>query len=482
MNYKMIRLIIGRIMCIEALFMVPPVVISIAEGDGRGALSFLAAIALLACIGLPMAVKKAGKKLFYAREGFVTVGLSWIIVSAFGAVPFYVSGAVSSFVDCFFESVSGFTTTGATVLKDVEALSTGLLYWRSFTHWLGGMGVLVFVLAIMPLTKASGETMHLLRAESPGPLVGKLVPRMHRSAMILYGIYIALTVLQILLMLAGGNRVLDSVLLTFSTAGTGGFAIRNDSLASYSAYTQILITIFMLLFSINFNMFYFLLMRDFKRVLGNEELRVFLLIIAVSITIITINVMPLFETVGEALRQSAFTVSAVISTTGFASGDFNVWPQLSRHIILMLMMIGACAGSTGGGIKVMRFLIMIKSMGKAVVRALHPNSVKLIHIQGEVLDEDAVNAVSGYMIVYFGIAAASLLLLSLDGLDVETNLTAVLACLNNAGPGFGELIGPIGNYSGFSAPAKLLLSANMLIGRLEIYPILVLLTPSVWKR
>lgn len=461
--------------------MAPALLISLYCKEFAGAGAFLITIVLMGTIGIPLALRKPSRRNFYAREGFVTVGLTWIIVSLFGAMPGFLSGAIPSFMDAFFESVSGFTTTGASILPNVEVLPKGILYWRSFTHWLGGMGVLVFILAMGPLSKDSGDSMHLLRAESPGPKVGKLVPRIQSSAKILYGIYVFLTAVQILFMLIGGTPLFDAVTISFGTAGTGGFAVRMDGLASYSHFSQNVTTVFMVLCGINFNVYYLLIMREAKRAFKSEELWTYLAVILVSIIAVALNTFHMFGSLGETIHHSAFQVATIISTTGFSTVDFNLWPELSKTLLLLLMAIGACAGSTGGGIKVSRIIIIFKYARRSIIRALRPNSVRLMHIDGELIEDDTVTMVTGYMMLYIVLLALSILLISLDGFDLETNFTAVLSCLNNVGPGLG-LVGPAGNFSHYSAFSKLLLSFNMLAGRLEIFPIMALFTPSVWRK
>ena len=482
MNYPMIRGIIAKIVCVEAAFMLPALLISAFCGERASTLGFAVTMALVLIAGLPLALKRTPKKSFHAREGLVTVGLAWIIVSVLGALPFCISGAIPNYVDAFFETVSGFTTTGSTILSDVEALPKGMLYWRSFTHWLGGMGVLVFVMALGPLTeKDGGESMHLLRAESPGIKITKLVPRMRRSAGILYGIYIALTLVQIVFMLFGRIPLFDAVTITFGTAGTGGFAVKNDSMASYSPYIQWVVTVFMLLFSVNFNIYFLLLLRQVRRALGDEELRWFGIIIAAAVAVIMLDTAGYFASFGESLRHVAFTVASIISTSGFVTVDFDRWPQVSRTVLVLLMFIGACAGSTGGGSKVVRVIILFRTAKRAVYRAFHPRGVKMVYLSGQVLEEDTVSSVGAYYLIYFLTIAAATLLVTVDGFSMETNFTAVVTCINNVGPGM-DAVGAVQNFGGFSAFSKIILSITMLIGRLEIYPILVLFFPAVWKK
>ena len=482
MNYRMTINIIAKILGVEAVFMLPALVISLARGEGGSAWAFGAVMLLMLVLSLPFALRKPARSDFHAREGLVTVGLAWIVVSAFGALPFCLSGAIPNYIDALFETVSGFTTTGSTILAEIESLPMGILYWRSFTHWLGGMGVLVFVLALSPLTeKDGGEGMHLLRAESPGIKINKLVPRMKRSAGILYAIYIALTFLQVIMLLLGDVPLFDSVTIAFGTAGTGGFAIKNDSIASYSAYAQWVITVFMLLFSVNFNIYFLVLLRQFRRVLRDEELRAFGIIVIFAIAAITVNTVSCFDSFGDNVRHAAFQVASIISTTGFCTVNFDLWPQMSRSLLVLLMFIGACAGSTGGGSKVVRVVVLFKNARRAVYRAFHPRAVKMLYLDGEILEEDTVSAVSNYYLLYFLTLAAATLLITVDGFSMETNFTAVVACLNNVGPGM-DGVGAIMNYGGFSAFSKIILSITMLIGRLEIYPILVLVFPQVWKK
>ena len=482
MNYRMIINIIAKILCVEALFMIPALIIAYANGERASFIAFAVIIGIMLVISLPFVLIKARRKQFFAREGLVAVGLTWIIVSLFGALPFTVSGAIPNYVNAFFETVSGFTTTGATILDDIEIMPMSMLYWRSFTHWLGGMGVLVFMMALSPLTgKDGGENMHLLRAESPGIKISKLVPRMKRSAGILYAIYIFLTVLQVVLLLAGNVPLFDAVTITFGTAGTGGFAIKNDSLASYSAYAQWITTVFMFLFSINFNIFFLLLLRRFKKVFKDEELRGFFIIVLLATLMVTVNTLGSFDSFGEGLRHSAFQVVSIISTSGFCTTDFDLWPQISRTVLVLLMFIGACAGSTGGGPKVVRILVLFRNAKRAIYKAINPRSVKLVYLDGEILEEDTVTAVSNYFLLYFLTLAIATFLVTVDGFSMETNFTAAVSCLSNVGPGM-DAVGATMNYNGFSAFSKIILSITMLVGRLEIYPMLVLVFPQVWKK
>ena len=482
MNYSMIFNIIGKVLGVEAVLMLPALVIALCCAEPQAAMGLGLAIAAMAAVGLPLGLRRPKNTDMFARDGLAAVCLTWLAVSVFGALPFLISGAIPNFIDCLFETVSGFTTTGATILNDIEAVPKGLLYWRSFTHWLGGMGVLVFLLILNPLSeKNSGENMHLLRAESPGIRISKLVPRMKNSAAILYLIYIALTVLEMVLLLLGGMPVFDAVTLSYGTAGTGGFGVLNDSVASYSAYCQWVITVFMLLFSVNFNVYFLLLIGRFRKALKNEELALFAAIVLGSIVLICINVRDMFESLGELVRHVSFQVASIVSTTGFGTVDFDQWPQFSRTLMVALMFCGACAGSTGGGAKVVRILVSAKSAFRSVHRVIKPNAVRLVHMDGEVLSEDTVNSVSAYMLIYFLIMAVAVLLVSLDGPDLETNFTAVVSCMNNIGPGLGA-VGPTMNYACYSGGAKIVLLLSMLIGRLEIYPMLLLFIPYVWRK
>ncbi len=409
------------------------------------------------------------------------MGISWIIMSLLGCLPFYISGAIPQFIDAFFEMVSGFTTTGASILSHIESLPRGILYWRSFSHWLGGMGVLVFLLAI-----ASGEqgnngfTVHLLRAESPGPNVGKLVPQMKKTAGILYTLYILLTIVNIIFLLLGDIPLFDAVCTAFGTAGTGGFGIKNDSIMSYSPYIQNVCTVFMLLFGVNFTCYYLLIMKQFRNVFRNEELRIYLGVVLGSIGLIVINLRGFYDTLEETLRHVAFQVSSIVTTTGYATTDFDRWPSFSKGILLLLMVVGACAGSTGGGIKCGRVLLIFKSLRRSVQQIVHPKKVQVVRVNRQMVDEKIVQNTNAYLAAYLIILITSLLVVSWNGFSLTTNLTAVLACFNNVGPGL-EGVGPMCNYSGFGIVSKLVLIVDMLAGRLEIFPILILLSRTTWK-
>lgn len=482
MNYKMMGRFTAQMLLIEGIFLIPALLISLFLGESAAAYGFAVTLGLIALVGGPMYFFcRDAKSAFYATDGMVCVAVSWFVLSLVGAIPFYVSEAIPSYIDALFETVSGFTTTGASILPEVEHMAKGLMYWRSFTHWVGGMGVLVFLLAIAPSKgNEQGFTMHLLRAESPGPSVGKLVPKMRKTAAILYFLYIILTVLDILFLIVGGMPVFDAVCTSFGTAGTGGFGIKNDSIASYSPYLQNVTTVFMLLFGVNFSCFYLLTQRQIKNVLKDEELRLYVLIVLGSIGLIVWNLGGFYPTLEETVRHAAFQVSSIITTTGFATTDFDLWPSFSKTILLCLMVIGACAGSTGGGLKVARVLLLFKSLKRNIAQMLHPRKVQVIRNNGSVVSERIVANTNAYLCAYVVLMFGSFVLISLDGYSVGTNFSAVLSCLNNIGPGM-ELVGPTCNFSIFSAFSKLVLILDMLLGRLEIFPILVLFSLQTWK-
>ena len=480
MNYRMIGFVIGRILLTEAALLMLPMAVAAAYGEA--VLPFLIPALLLAVIGLALGLKAPKRSSLYARDGFAVVALAWVLMSAFGAMPFVISGDIPHFVDAFFETVSGFTTTGASILTEIEPLGRGVLFWRSFTHWVGGMGVLVFVMAILPMSAGDGHGMHLMRAEVPGPSVGKLVSRMGDTAKILYGIYLAMTVMEIVLLLLGGMPLFDACIHAFGTAGTGGFSSRNISVGAYdSAYFDVVIGVFMLLFGVNFNLYYFLLIKRFRDVFRSEELRAYLLIVGAAVAAIAADIVHIYGTVGRSLRYAFFQVASIITTTGFATADFNAWPEFSRAILVILMFIGACAGSTGGGVKVARVVILCKTSLGDMRKMLHPNAVTTVRFEGKPLTDRSIRSVHLFLTVYILIFTVSVLLLSLDRFDLTTTFTAVAACINNIGPGL-EVVGPMGNYAQFSPAAKLLLSFDMLVGRLEIFPMLLLFAPSIWKR
>ncbi len=482
MNYKMMGRFTAQMLLIEGIFLIPALLISLFLGESAAAYGFAVTLGLIALVGGPMYFFcRDAKSAFYATDGMVCVAVSWFVLSLVGAIPFYVSEAIPSYIDALFETVSGFTTTGASILPEVEHMAKGLMYWRSFTHWVGGMGVLVFLLAIAPSKgNEQGFTMHLLRAESPGPSVGKLVPKMRKTAAILYFLYIILTVLDFLFLIVGGMPVFDAVCTSFGTAGTGGFGIKNDSIASYSPYLQNVTTVFMLLFGVNFSCYYLLTQRQIKNVLKDEELRLYVLIVLGSIGLIVWNLGDFYPTLEETVRHAAFQVGSIITTTGFATTDFDLWPSFSKTILLCLMVIGACAGSTGGGLKVARVLLLFKSLKRNIAQMLHPRKVQVIRNNGSVVSERIVANTNAYLCAYVVLMFGSFVLISLDGYSVGTNFSAVLSCLNNIGPGM-ELVGPTCNFSIFGTFSKLVLILDMLLGRLEIFPILVLFSLQTWK-
>ena len=483
MNYKMMGRFLALILTVEAVFMLPALGISLFDGTQRVTYAFLITIGVLFAISAILALfTRRAEQIFFAKEGLLCVGVGWILMSVFGCLPFFLSGEIPHFVDALFEMVSGFTTTGASVVSDVEALSRATLYWRSFSHWLGGMGVLVFLLALVPVSgKNEGFTMHLLRAESPGPNVGKLVPKMRTTALVLYSCYLALTVVNVVFLLLGGMPFFEALCTAFGTAGTGGFGVKNDSIASYSPYIQNVCTVFMLLFGINFGCFYLLILKQFREVLRDEELKLYLGIVVGSIVLITLNILHLYDSVWDSLRYASFQVSSIITTTGFSTVDYDLWPNFSKAILLILMMIGACAGSTGGGLKCARLLLILKGVRRNFAQMLKPNKVQVIRVNDKPVDEKMIANTNTYLCVYMLILFVSFLLISVDGFSVLTNFSAVLSTFNNIGPGF-DAVGPVCNFSIYSPLSKVVLIVDMLAGRLEIFPILVLLFPSTWKR
>ena len=478
MNYSIVFYIIGWILNLEAAFMSLGCITALIYGEKAG-WSFVVSILLCLVIGLPLTVRKPSSHIFYLRESFVSTALGWIALSCMGALPFLFSGVLHNPVDALFETVSGFTTTGSSIFTDVEVLPRCILFWRSFTHWIGGLGVLVFLLILPPL--AVGGRRHLMKAESPGPSVSRLVPKVQATAKILYILYIIMTLVEIVLLLAGGMPLFDSLTITFGTAGTGGFGIKNDSCAGYTTYQQVVITVFMILFGVNFNFYFLLAVKKGRQALQSEEVRAYLLIILAAILLIAVNIRGYFAHFGQAVQQSAFQVGSIITTTGYATTDFNLWPEFSRTILVMLMFVGACAGSTGGGIKVYRLLIMVKTVKKELRQLLHPRSIKKIQIDGKAVEHEVVRSTNVFLIVYLLIFIFSILLVSLDNKDLITNFTAVAATLNNIGPGLGD-VGPLGNFSGFSNFSKLVMTFDMLAGRLELFPLLLLFMRSTWKK
>ena len=478
MNYRMIACVMGRILLTEAALMSLPLLTALIYGESPW--PFLLTMLLLTAIGLPLGWRTPKDTALYARDGFAVVAAAWVLMSAFGALPFTLSGDIPDFVDAYFETVSGFTTTGASILTAVEPLHKGVVFWRSFTHWVGGMGVLVFVMAILPMS--DGHGMHLMRAEVPGPSVGKLVSRMSESAKILYQIYTALTVLEIIILLLGGMPFFDSCVHAFGSAGTGGFSNRNLSVGAYqNPFFDVVIGTFMLLFSINFNLYYYLLIRRFTEVVKSETLWTFVGIVAASVLAIAANITAMYDSFFTSLRHAYFQVASIISTSGFSTVDFDQWPAFSRAVLTVLMFIGACAGSTGGGIKVDRLIILVKASIRDMKKMLRPNAVASVRFEGKPLPERNIQGVHTFIAVYLMIFVVSYLLLSLEGFDLISTFTALSACINNIGPGLG-MVGPTGNFSAFSPASKLLLSFDMLVGRLEVFPMLLLFAPSIWSR
>ncbi|MBP3369379.1 MAG: TrkH family potassium uptake protein [Clostridia bacterium] len=477
MNFRMIKNILGWILIFEAGFMLVPLITALVYAEDVF-LSYIISIGICLLIGFLCIWKKPEDRTLYSRDGFVIVSLSWIVLSIFGALPFYISREIPSYVDALFETVSGFTTTGASILSEVESLSHAAIMWRSFTHWVGGMGVLVFIMAFVPLS--GGNNMHILKAESPGPSVSKLVPRVRTTAMILYLIYIAMTFIEFVLLLCGGMSVFEATNTAFATAGTGGFSLKNDGLAGYSSYIQIVVTVFMILFSINFASYYLILLRRFKEAFTTEVFT-FIGMVVSAIVIITLNARGLFDTLGDAIKHVSFTVSSLISTTGFSTVDYNRWPELSRICLIFVMFIGGCAGSTAGGLKVSRILIFFKSTLKELYLMVHPKQVKKVIIDKAPVEHEIVRATNVYMVCYVFTFAASVFLVSFENYDLITNFTAVLSTFNNVGPGL-ELVGPTSNFGFFNPFTKLVLIFDMLAGRLELFPMLVLFFRGTWKK
>ena len=480
MKTKVVIHTVGLILLVEAGLLIIPAVVGLIYHEQVSVRAFLISACAAAAAGGALSLVKPGGSNIFSREGFAIVGLSWILLSLFGCLPFVISRQIPGFIDAFFETVSGFTTTGASILTDIEALDNSMLFWRSFTHWVGGMGVLVFGMIIIPL--GGKRSMHLLRAESPGPSSGKLVPKMRDTAKILYGIYIALSVILMIFLLAGGMSVFDSLINVFGTAGTGGFSNYGASIAYFdSEYFDVVIGVFMILFGINFNLYFLIILRRFKVALKSEELHWYLGIIAFAVITIAANISSLYGSVHQALRHAFFQVASVITTTGFATMDFDQWPQYSRTLLVMLMFIGACAGSTGGGLKVSRVVLLLRTVKRGMRRMIHSKSVEKVRFEGRMIEEETINTCLVYLAIYCLTAVISVLLISLDNFTFEVNVTAVISCMNNIGPGLG-MVGPAGNFAAFSAIPKLLLSFDMLAGRLEFFPILLLFSATTWKR
>ncbi len=478
MNYRMIGYLLSVVLLIEAALLGAPMLCALCYQESI--LPYLYTIAIIVAVALPLFLSRPKNTRIYAKEGFVCVAASWLLLSAFGALPFVFSGAIPSYIDAFFETVSGFTTTGASILPAVEGLPYGILFWRSFTHWVGGMGILVFMLAILP--SSDGRAIHLLRAEVPGPQKGKLVPKLRQTAIILYAIYMFFTVLETVLLCCTGMPLYDSLVNTFATVGTGGFSVKNASIAAYAnPAAEWIIGIFMLICGTNFNIFYFLLIRQLREVRKNEELRAYVLVVAASVAAVAINTWHMFEGAWDCIRTAFFQVGTVISTTGFASFNYDTFPAFSKTILVILMITGASAGSTAGGLKISRVIILVKGVWREIKHMLRPRSVNVLRLDGDPIPEETSRSALGYLAIYCLILVASILLISVDGFDFETNVTGVLACFNNVGPGF-SVVGPTGNFAGFSALSKLTLAADMLFGRLEIMPMLILFSPATWKR
>lgn len=477
MNYTIIANIIGWVLVFEASFMTPAGITAIVYREREG---FALLITMLLCLaaGFLLTRTRVKRKSIYAREGFVAVALCWIALSMFGALPFVLAGAIPSYIDALFEVVSGFTTTGSSILPQVETLPKCLIFWRSFTHWIGGMGILVFVMAILPL--AGGSTMYLMKAESPGPSVGKLVPRVKSTALLLYKMYLGLSVLQMIFLLAGGMPLFDSFTIMFGTAGTGGFGIKNDSMAGYSVYLQVVVTVFMILFGVNFSFFYLFLKKRFKDALKSAEVWVYLAVILTATVLITVNVSGMFSSGAEAFQQAAFQVGSIITTTGYTTTNYDLWPEFSKMILVLLMFIGACAGSTGGGIKVSRIIILGKTILKELDYIVHPHNVKKLKMDGHVVEHTVLRSVNVYLALYLFVFASSVLLISLDNFDFATNFTAVATTLNNVGPGLAK-VGPTGNFGMYSDFSKLVLTFDMLVGRLELFPVFILFYRNTWR-
>lgn len=478
MNYSMIIYIMGHLLRVSGMLLVFPMIVGFIYQE-TAAYTYLAVALLSSLIGTAMTRKHPKSKQLFTKDGFVTVALGWIVLSIIGALPFVFSGDIPFYVDALFETISGFTTTGASILPDVEALSHASLFWRSFTHWIGGMGVFVFILALLPMI--GGSTMNLMKAESPGPSVDKFVPKVKDTAKILYSIYLAITILQIIALLLAGMPLFDSLTLTFGTVGTGGFGIRNDSLGSYTSLQQNLITFFMIISGINYGAYFLILSKRFKEAFQMEEVRWYLLIILVSVGIISWNTLPLYSGIAETVKHAFFQVGSIITTTGYSTVNFDLWPELSKTVLILLMIIGACAGSTGGGFKVSRTLILLKTVKKEFSIMMHPREIKKIRMDGHAVKHEVLRSANVYTIIYCILFLSSILLISIDNLDFTTNFTAVAATFNNIGPGLAK-VGPACNFNCYSVFSKFILMFDMLTGRLELYPVLLLLMPSTWRR
>lgn len=476
MNGSIIRYILGQVLKIEGALMLVPMLTALCYQETEG-FAYLTVAAICELLGFLMSWKKPTDNLFYLKEGCISTALTWIVMSVFGALPFVISGEIPSFTDAMFEIVSGFTTTGSSILTDVESMSHAANIWRCFSHWVGGMGVLVFMLAIVPMN--GGSHMNLMKAESPGPSVGKLVPKVKQTAQILYVIYFVMTVIQIILLLLAGMPLFDTLCTSFGTAGTGGFGIKADSMAGYSTAIQWIVTVFMILFGVNFNAYYFIVFGKLRKALGMEEVRCYFLIILAAIALITWNILPMYSGLFESLTHAAFQVGTIITTTGFATTDFNLWPSASKMVLVLLMFIGACAGSTGGGIKVSRIVILIKTIGKEFYSYIHPKSVRKVKFEGEPVEHEILRSINVYMVTFLVLFITSVFLISLENHDLITTFTAVAATINNIGPGL-NLVGPTGSFAFLSDFSKWVLIFDMLAGRLELFPMLLLFHPTIW--
>lgn len=480
MNYRLILKMLSWASYFEAAFLLLPVLTAIVYKEDA-LWAYLISIGICLVVGTLFRLIRPKQQVMHAKEGFYTVALCWILLSLLGAIPFVLTKEIPFYVDALFEIVSGFTTTGASILTDVESLSHASLMWRSFSHWIGGMGILVFMLAILPSQKGNGSIMYLMKAESPGPTVGKLVPKIRQTAMILYGIYFGMTVIQIIILLIAKMPVFDTLTLTFGSAGTGGFAIKNSGLADYTAAQQIIITIFMILFGVNFNFYYLILIKKLKPAFSMSEVKTYIGIITVAILFISIDIVSMYDSIGEAVRHSAFQVGSIITTTGYTTTDFNLWPSFSKTILVALMFIGACAGSTGGGIKVSRIILLLKGIKNEIALAVHPRSIRKVKMDKHTVEPETIRSLNAFFALYMALFAISVLIVSLDEKDLVTNFTAIAATLNNIGPGL-EVVGPTGNFGSFSWFSKLVMTFDMLAGRLELIPILMLVSPRTWKR
>ena len=479
MNYLMVLKVLGNVIKYEALVMILPLIVSVYYGGGDTN-SFIVTIIIMLIIGVFMSLINPKKKTFYAKDGFLAVAICWVAISIFGALPFYISGSIPSFVDCIFETVSGFTTTGATILQEVQSLPKGILFWRSFTHWIGGMGILIFTLALMP--SIGGNTIHLLRAESPGPSPGKVVPRIKQTAKIMYLIYLVMTIIQIVLLLFAGLDFYDALIHAFGTAGTGGFSSMNSSVGAYeNVYVEVIITVFMLLFGVNFTVYFHLITGNIKQAFKNEEVKYYFLIVFAAMIIIAFNIKGLNgNSLATSFRQSSFQVASIVTTTGYATTNFDLWPTLSKSILALLMLTGCCAGSTGGGIKTVRIVLLFKAIKRNINKIIHPRMVNSVKLDGKVVDDKIISEVGIFIFAYMAIIVVAVIIVSIDGMDLESTVTSVFATMGNIGPGF-KVVGPIGNFSSFSSLSKIVFSFCMLAGRLEIYPMLLILRSSMWK-